>query len=212
MSNPREIINALRRGVPPEYDLGEFSVGRSGTTRQFLDDLAEVRAGRSIVRYLDADFGQGKTHFLKSLREEAFQQAFVVSIVELSTRACPLFGLVEVYRQVIDGMRTAESPRLPALETVLDRWLDLQRGASESKRIATLENLPALLQAALFAFLQASSGRTASLQRREAVVRYLTGEKFGRPERDRLELFENITDATALTVLGSIAAFVRDLG
>ena len=212
MSTPREIINALRRGVPPEYDLGLFSVGREETTGKFVADLETVRGGSSLIRYLDADFGQGKTHLLKSLREEGFRNDFVVAIVELSTGACPLFSMVEVYRQVITSLRTAESPREPALESVLDRWLDLQEDATPAQRVETLRRLPMLLQASLLAFLQATSGPAASLQNREMVVRYLTGEKFGRVERARLELFENVTDATALVVLESIAAFVRDLG
>jgi hypothetical protein len=212
MSTPREIVNALRRGVPPEYDLGLFSVGREGTTNRFVSDLEAVSAGTSLVRYLDADFGQGKTHLLKSLREEGFRNDFVVAIVELSTGACPLFSMIEVYRQVIISLRTAESPREPALERVLDRWLELQEAASPVQRVETLRKLPMLLQAALLAFLQATTGPTASLQNREMVVRYLTGENFGLAERTRLELFENVKDGTALTVLESIAGFVRALG
>jgi P-loop Domain of unknown function (DUF2791) len=212
MSTPTEIVNALRRGVPPEYDLGLFSVGREGTTAEFIADLDAVKAGSSMVRYLDADFGQGKTHLLKSLREEGFRSDFVVAIVELSTGACPLFSLVEVYRQIITGLRTSESPREPALERVLDRWLELQEDATPAKRVETLRKLPVMLQAALLAFLQATTGPTASLQNREMVIRYLTGEKFGRTERTRLELFENIVEGTTLMILESVAGFVRDLG
>lgn len=212
MSTPREIINALRRGVPPEYDLGLFSVGRQETTARFVSDLAVVGAGTSLVRYLDADFGQGKTHLLKSLREEAFRHDFAVAIIELSSGACPLFSLVEVYRQVIVSLRTADSPREAALESVLDRWLSLQQSVTPAKRVETLRKLPMILQGGLLAFLQATAGPTASLHNREMVIRYLTGEKFARADRAHLELFENVTEETALMILGSIAGFVRDLG
>jgi hypothetical protein len=212
MGNPREIVNALRRGVPPEYDLGLFSVGREATRSAFVADLESVRMGATLVRYLDADFGQGKTHLLKSLREEAFQHDFVVAIVELSAGSCPLFSLTEVYRQIVGSLRTADSPRLPALESILDRWLDAQRDLPAAERTRILKKLPFHLQAALLAFLKATHGPAASLQHREMVLRYLTGEKLPQRDRSRLELFDSIADETALTTLASIAGFVRDLG
>lgn len=75
------IVNALRRGVPPEYGLELISVCRDDVLAQFADDLRASAAGGSLLRYIDADLGQGKTHLLKLLRSAAFRQDFIVSIV-----------------------------------------------------------------------------------------------------------------------------------
>ena len=206
------IIAALRLGIPPEYGVERYSVARADITETFHDDLDAVLAGASALRYLSADYGQGKTHLLRLLRQQAFQRDFVVSIVELTGGSCPLFSLVDVYRQVMLGLRTAESPDESALELVLDRWLTFQRSAIPSDRERSLRRLPQDFQAALLAYLQAVNFLRPSPERRDSVFRWLTGERLSKRERDSLEVFESLGEATALGVLDAISDLFRDIG
>jgi hypothetical protein len=206
------IVNALRRGVPPEYGLESFSVCRAEILAQFEEDLGLVRAGSSHLRYIDADLGQGKTHLLKLLREVAFRRDFIVSIVELSSAECPLYRLVDVYGRIVAGLRTRESPGEPALEAILGRWLEVMRGADPERRRKTLDGLPNGMKGALVAYLNATNFLGPSLERQDLVLRWLNGESLPLTTRTRIQLTDNIADATALAMLSALTALARDIG
>ena len=206
------IIAALRLGIPPEYGVARYSVARAEITTTFHEDLDDVSQGASALRYMSADYGQGKTHLLRLLREQAFDRDFVVSIVELTGAGCPLFSLVDVYRQVMLGLRTAQSPDEPALDAVLDRWLTFQRSAAPADRERSLRRLPQDFQAVLLAYLQAVNFLRPSPERRDAVFRWLTGERLSKRERDSLEVLQNLDDSTSLGILDAISDLFRDIG
>ncbi len=208
----RSIISALRAGIPPEEGVERFSVGRRAILERFHQDLERVENGHSALRYISADIGLGKTHLLRLLRSQAFGKDFVVTEVELSTSRCPLFNLLDVYRHIMLGLRTAQSPREPALEVVLDRWLEFQRRASPADRARSLGRLPLDLQAALLSYLNATNFLRPWPQRRDAVLRWLIGERLPLAQRDPIELYDNIGDVNALAMLAAISQLFRDIG
>ncbi len=206
------IIGALRRGVPPEYGLEVFSVCRDEIVAQFSKDLHSTRTAHSVLRYIDADLGQGKTHLLKLLRSVAFREDFLVSIVGLSSSECPLYNLIDVYHRIVDGLRTRESPTEPALASVMERWLEQQRTANKADRRRTLARLPNGMQAALLAYLQATNFLQPSYERRDLVLRWLGGEALPPSQRAQLQVFENIGEETALSMLAAMTMLARDIG
>lgn len=206
------VVNSLRRGVPPEYHLESFSVCRDELLAQFRQDLAAIRSGSSQLRYIDADLGQGKTHLLKLLRSAAFGQDFIVSIVGLSSSQCPLYRLTDVYHRIVTGLRTRESPLEPALESIMERWLEKQRTTDPSERGRALAKLPNGMQSALLAFLQATNFLQPSHERRDLVLRWLGGEQLPLKQRTQLQLFQNVADESALPMLGAMSALARDIG
>jgi predicted ATPase len=127
-----KIINALRKGIPPVEGVSHFSMGRESLLDQFRRNLQGVNQGHSLVRFMNADVGRGKTHALYLLREMAFREGFVVSIVTLSQNSCPLHDFMQVYHTVMWHIRTDEERKESALESVLDRWLDVM---GERRRI-----------------------------------------------------------------------------
>ena len=206
------IVAALRAGVPPEYGVERYSVGRDDVLAAFRLDLDAVAGGASALRYISADIGQGKTHLLRLLRHEAFARDFVVAEVELSAGRCPLYSLLDVYRNIMLALRTAASPHDPALETVMDRWLDFQKSAPKEVRERSLVRLPPDFQAALLSYLHATNFLRPSPERRDAVLRWLVGEALPRSQRDPLELFENVSDSNALALLDAVSDLFRDIG
>ncbi len=107
------------------------------------------------------------------LRNEALARDFVVSEVQLSADSCPLFDLLQVYRKVVEGLRTAQSATAPALESVLGRWLRQLKTAQEDVRRRSLERLPLDMQAALLAYLQANNFLRPSPHAIDTVLRWL---------------------------------------
>lgn len=76
------IIEQLRMGIPPLRAVDHFTVGRRHELREIdhlLLDSAQVDA--VLVR---ANYGSGKSHLLRVIREKALRSNYLVSLVEVS--------------------------------------------------------------------------------------------------------------------------------
>jgi len=71
----RAIIEALRKGsVPMEY-VPFFTVGRQNWLKFIEDDLDHyIAEGGAKVRFINGDYGDGKTHFMSVVRHMAMQK------------------------------------------------------------------------------------------------------------------------------------------
>jgi P-loop Domain of unknown function (DUF2791) len=79
--HPTEAENAieqLRFGVPPSTMAREFTVGRDAQIRELVNSL-EVGDSRSLL--VHANYGAGKSHLLRVLREIALERGFVVALI-----------------------------------------------------------------------------------------------------------------------------------
>ena len=96
----RTIIEHLRRGSVPVEQVPYFTVGRERWLSIIDDDLAHyIAAGGTKVRFLNGDYGDGKTHFLSIIQHLAVQTGFAVSFVVL-TREVPMQKFELVYREI----------------------------------------------------------------------------------------------------------------
>jgi len=206
-----EIINSLRKGVPPNIDVSCFSVGREQLIGKLKKDLEAVDQGHSRVRFINADYGAGKTHSLYYLREIAFRLGFVVSIVTLSPSSCPLHDFMQVYSKVMWGLRTSEERDDPALENVLDRWLEKIRSMGEDRARGIIEPLPDDLKAALHAYFESQSPLRPDERKRVSVLDYLSGKKMLKRDIRRMGIEQLINDGNALDLLGNMALLFRNL-
>ena len=103
------IITALRKGTPPKEDVILVSIGRERLIEYFREKLGQIKEyGFSDVKFISADFGHGKTHFLDLLRQLAFELNFVVSHVELHSTEAPFDRLVLVIQRLVQGLATSE--------------------------------------------------------------------------------------------------------
>ncbi len=147
-----DIINSLRKGVVPSTNLKNFTVSREDLLSKVNKNLKEVAYGKSIVRFINADLGQGKTHLLYLLREFAFEQGFAVSLVTLNQQESPLHKFLEVYHKIMWGIRTKEKTARPALDNILDRWLNLMRDKSPDQVKRLIQRVPDNVKNVLVAY------------------------------------------------------------
>lgn len=79
-----QIIESLRKGIPPERGVDLYSVGNDklieGIKKFHLSGIKE----RGIIRFTSGSWGAGKTHFFRLLREVVFQNECLVSTVQLN--------------------------------------------------------------------------------------------------------------------------------
>lgn len=202
------IVNSLRKGVPPPVDVTNFSVGRKNLIDKLTKDLQAVGQGSSRVRFMNADYGCGKTHSLYLLRDISFKQGFVVSIVTLSQNSCPIHDFMGVFHKIMWNLRTQEERNKPAIENVLDRWLQTIREKGEERARQIIKELPDDLKSALHAYHESISPVRPDEEKRLLVLKYLSGEKVY-PRSIGINI--QIDSSNALTMLGHMASLFRNL-
>jgi len=213
VKSARRIINALRKGVPAPEGTAYYSVGRDGLLEGVDGDLTAVGSGKSLVRFLNADIGQGKTHVLYLLREFAFANDFAVSVVTLAQNSCPLYDFMMVYNQVMWGLRTNDQRHKPALSNIIDRWVEDIR-VLDSTRIRQIveRELPQDLRGIMAAYVDATNLFRPNETKRQLILKYLGGEKTTLSEIRRLGLSFRLNSDNALQILSEMATAIRYIG
>src|SRR5439155_759867 len=118
----RNIIEHLRRGSVPVDQVTYFTVGRERWLSIIEDDLTNyIAAGGAKVRFLNGDYGDGKTHFLSVIQHMVQQAGFAVSFVVL-TREVPMHKFELVYREIVSRLSTAAGTT--GLRGLLTHWLE----------------------------------------------------------------------------------------
>jgi len=209
----RRIIDALRRGIPAPQGTAYYSEGRDDLLSQVADDLNAVDGGKSMVRFMNADIGHGKTHVLYLLRELAFANDFAVSLVTLSQNSCPLYDFMQVYNQIMWGLRTDDQRRNPALSNIIDRWVEDIRVLSPTRVRQIVESeLPRDLREIMAAYVEATNLFRRNETNRQLILKYLGGEKIPLREIRRLGLSFRLDSSNALQILSELATTIRYIG
>lgn len=101
------IIESLRLGIPPDGAVRHFTIGRE----EEIEDLRmRVQAGRSGLLYVKANYGSGKTHLLRLLREYGLEQGYAVSLVSLDATASVRFNRMDqIVGAVMRGLQVPGS-------------------------------------------------------------------------------------------------------
>jgi hypothetical protein len=187
----RTIIEHLRRGSVPVEQVPWFTVGRERWLSIIEDDLAHyIAAGGAKVRFLNGDYGDGKTHFLSIIHHLAVRAGFAVSFVVL-TREVPMQKFELVYREIVSKLATASGTR--GLRGLIAQWLDtlqphLGEAPGEAARAARLEALAETLRGLESMDLNSANGLMALVQNR---FRPLTAEETPEArEAERHTLYE----------------------
>lgn len=205
------IVNSLRKGVPPPVDVTNFSVGRKNLIDRLTKDLQAVGQGSSRVRFMNADYGYGKTHSLYLLRDITFKQGFVVSIVTLSQNSCPIHDFMVVFHRIMWNLRTQGERNKPAIENVLDRWLQSIREKGEERARQIIKGLPDDFKSALHAYHESISPLRPDEGKRLLVLKYLSGERVYLRDLRSIGINIRIDSSNALTMLGHMASLFRNL-
>lgn len=102
----RLVVEALRRGVPPDHSVCYFTVGRKEELKKLDIHLLDPRCGALLLK---ANYGAGKTHLLRYLRERALNMGFAVSYVEVDCQSAKRFNRMDQMMGAI--LRNMEIPR-----------------------------------------------------------------------------------------------------
>jgi len=79
------IVEQLRFGIPPADQILDFTVGRDEQLAELRRTL-EKSGGRGAALLVRANFGAGKSHLLKVVREIALEERYAVSYIEVNSQ------------------------------------------------------------------------------------------------------------------------------
>ena len=140
-----QIIESLRDGVVPKRGVSLYATG-TDFVEKVRDRHLSKAIGAGKIRFVGGSWGVGKTHFLRLLREYAFEQNMLVSSVELSSEQTPFNRFERVFFEIVRNVasptmyRTGDlSAALPfgeVLREVFDDWSE--RYGSEHAAIEAL--------------------------------------------------------------------------
>ena len=86
------VIESLRKGIPPDGFVRHFTVGRDFEIRQLTRQFSDPKAGALLLK---ANYGSGKTHLLKFIREYALENSYAASTVTLDAKGAVRFNRMD---------------------------------------------------------------------------------------------------------------------
>lgn len=88
----RRLIESLRSGIPPEGHVRYFTVGRLSEITELTTRLQQGESGALLLK---ANYGSGKSHLLRFIRETALKEGFAVSTITLDAKSAVRFNRMD---------------------------------------------------------------------------------------------------------------------
>lgn len=235
----KRAIESLRNsGQPPKLGASSLNVGTEEILRdleqRYLEDHCasiDGQDGGGGCKWIEADYGNGKTQFLRCVQELGWTRDFVVGYVELSQDESPLDRPERVFSAVAKALQArpesvADVDRSRGLDHTLSQLLDrrfpgvlsgtpdedLRNEAvawvQQSFRRTPVES--SALATAASAYL--SAVLTGDPEREEIAKLYLRGEPIVAAELKKIGVFEKLDAASALRLLRSVTQLLQRSG
>ena len=227
----RAIIEDLRKGSVPVDHVPLFTVGRQKWLTFIEEDLDQyIAAGGAKVRFINGDYGDGKTHFMSVVRHLSLHKEFAVSFVVL-TREVPVHKFEVVYQEIARQLSGRFEGR--GIRRLVDDWADglkaelkAKKGPAFAERLANLgdalRDLPGMdlnFANALVALLNNRFGSPEEGaapeergQAREVLYQWFEGGRVSKRDLKPFQVFEALSKTNSKRLLGSLIAFLRHLG
>ena len=123
-STAENAIEQLRYGIPAQNMVRQFTVGRDHQVDQLLGSLLnrDDRQGRALL--LRANYGAGKSHLLRVVREMALENNFAVSYIVAGANQGVRFNRMDTILGAVS--RSIETPGCeePGVHNLFDAYMD----------------------------------------------------------------------------------------
>lgn len=216
----RAIIEGLRKGVVPTEYVSFFTVGRQNWLKFIEEDLDFfIAQGGGKVRFINGDYGDGKTHFMTVVQQLALQKGFAASFVVL-TREIPIHKFELVYQQVVSQLRGNFDGI--GLRAAIRHWIQGQNIQEQdiATFASTLRAMPGLgidFANALIGLLQLRTSPAAEKEREEGededpeelLYQWFEGKKVAKKDLKRFHIFEVLNKTTSKQFLQSLIVFLK---
>ena len=114
------ILISLKSGNVPQSGAISLCMGREMEVEEFKELLNKVDEDeKAVVKFVNGEFGAGKSFFLKVVEEMAFDKNFVVSWITLSNNI-PFNKIDVVYKNIAKNLKCKTGT---SLDHIIDRWI-----------------------------------------------------------------------------------------
>lgn len=114
----RRVIESLRKGIPPDGFVREFTVGRREEIKELQRRLSDAD-GTALL--LKANYGAGKSHLIRFIREEALSQNYAVSVVTLDSSSAVRFNRMDqIFGAICRNVETPMQSTAKGVRCLLD--------------------------------------------------------------------------------------------
>lgn len=230
VSEARGLMEALRKGAVPARHLPLLSVGRQKWLHYVLDDLREyISKGGSKVRFVNGDYGDGKTHTMALIKALAEGEGFATGFVVL-TRDVPMQKFELVYQALVQSLSAPGCDR--GIRGILQAWIrdNLTAwsthkegwGAAVGELAETLRQVEGLDTGFAAAVCALARLHLAPLDQdedtesrglaRETLWRWFEGERVSKRDLKPFQIFESLSKTNTRRWLASLVALLRWLG
>lgn len=228
-----QVIEALRRGVPPQRGVDLYSVGNEklieGIQKYHLASVED----RGLIRFVNGSWGAGKTHFFRLLREIALQNGCLVSNVELNVNDAALNKFERVFYAIVRNVETptcyeqgTSSDAVPFSSVVQEALAYLGAGTRQIGVQVTFEDYQRAHEALMAdhaididfkklvghywqTYLPEAPEPSVQEQARAEILQWFAGEGTLGTYRKRFGVNKMVTKDNAKLMLRSLAGFVR---
>jgi hypothetical protein len=117
------ILRALSAGVVPGQGIQYIQVGRAPELKAMIKSVEAVADGSSVFKLVVGDYGAGKTFFINSIRQLAFEHKLVTVHADFSPerRLVSTGGQARnLYSELITNMSTRNRPDGNALSAIIE--------------------------------------------------------------------------------------------
>lgn len=212
----RAIIEGLRKGIVPTEYVSFFTVGRQNWLKFVEEDLDYFIAnGGGKVRFINGDYGDGKTHFMSVIQKLAFQKNFASSFVVL-TRDVPIHKFEIVYQEIVSQLRGNFEG--VGIRAAIKHWIKEQKVTEQDLEAlsTSLREIPGLgldFANALIGLLQVHSSPSDDENKNEnseeVLYQWFEGKKVAKKDLKKFHVFELLNKTNSKHFLQSLIAFLK---
>jgi len=179
----RNIINALKNGVVPDCDLELLCVGRNKEIKEFQRCFQLVSEGSGTVKFLNGEYGSGKSFFMNVIKQAAVKNDFIVSKIQVD-RGFRFNNLEHLYYHNMHNLTlNVTGDSAASFESIFDLWISrLQESTNKDSAAAEINHVIASLNRynmsfarAFLAYIRARIEKDRTLS--GTIASWLMGEK-----------------------------------
>ena len=112
----RQAIERLRVGLFDPLAVKHLTMEDDSFIAPFLKGLQDLEEGKSGHLCICGSYGQGKSHSLNYLKQQALSQGYATSLVQLDARETPFHRFSVVYKSLMQNLS------LPTGESLCEAW------------------------------------------------------------------------------------------
>ncbi|HQI16297.1 MAG TPA: DUF2791 family P-loop domain-containing protein [Bacillota bacterium] len=179
----RNIINALKNGVVPDCDLELLCVGRDREIKEFQRCFQVISEGSGTVKFLNGEYGSGKSFFMNVIKQTAVKNDFIVSKIQVD-RSFRFNNLEHLYYHIMHNLTlNIAEDSATSFESIFDLWISkLQESPNKDSAAAEINHVIASLNRynmsfarAFLAYIRARIEKNTVLS--DTIASWLMGEK-----------------------------------